>query len=114
MYSMTMKSMPVVGADVVDCDDVGMVQRACGPGLLNEALFDGRISDPSGGRTLMATGAIQMGVASLVDDTHAAFTELRFDPVVFEGLDRSLRGGAEYTRKLVLSPDDAVVRRDNP
>ena len=33
----------------------------------------------------MATVAVQAGVVGLVDHTHPAFAELRFDPVVFEG-----------------------------
>ena len=76
----------VLGADVVDGDDVGMVQSAGGLGLLHEALLAAGVGDLVGGQDLDRHGAIQMGVACLVDHTHAAFTELRFDPVVVERL----------------------------
>ena len=33
----------------------------------------------------MATGAVQARIVGLVDHAHAAFAELRFDPVLFEG-----------------------------
>ena len=75
---------PVAGADVVDGDDVRVVQRAGRLGFLNEALFAGGISDLVGGQDLDRHRAVQVGVVGLVNHTHAAFTELRYDPVVVE------------------------------
>src|SRR5436309_2231185 len=44
------------------------------------------IGDLVGGQNLDRHRAIEMGVPRLVDHTHPAFTELRFDPVMAERL----------------------------
>ena len=57
----------------------GMVQGAGGLGFLNEAPLALGIGDLVRGQHLDGDDAVEMRVAGLVDDAHAAFAELRFD-----------------------------------
>ncbi len=74
----------VVAVDVVEGDDVGVIQRAGGLGLLDEALLASRIGRFAGGQDFDRHGSVEVSVASLVDDAHAALPELRFNSVVVE------------------------------
>ena len=76
----------LLGADVVDGDDVGMVQRAGRFGLRDEALLAAGVGNFVVGQDLDRHRAVQVVVPSFVNHTHAAFAELRFDPVVLERL----------------------------
>ena len=68
--------------DVVDGDDVGVVECARSPRLLEEASFPVRIDDSVLGKDLDGHCAIEVGVEGLVNDTHPTLAELRFDLVV--------------------------------
>ena len=73
-------------ADVVDGDDIGMIQRGRGLGFLHEAqLALARWPPVSGVRTLIATRRLQLRIASLVDDTHAALAQRLDNLVVSNG-----------------------------
>ena len=81
-----MKSTPDIRSDVVDGDDVRMVERARRLGLLNEALLALRIGDLVVRQHLDGDDTIEVCVAGLVDHTHPALAELRFDSVAIERL----------------------------
>ena len=55
---------------------LGWFKALAALGLLHEALLAAGIGDFVGRQNLDCHAAIQMGVVSLVDDTHAAFAEL--------------------------------------
>jgi len=71
----------LVGTDVVNRDDSGMVQGAGGLGLLDEPLPPKRIGHPVLRQDLDGDVAIELCVAGQVDNAHAAFAQLRLDPV---------------------------------
>ena len=81
-----MKSVPSGGPDVVDGDDVGMVQGAGGLGLLHEPALAVGIGDLVGGKDLDRDGALELRVAGLEDDAHAAFAQLRLERIATQGL----------------------------
>ena len=68
----------------MDGDDVGVIERARRLGLLDEALLAVRIGRLCPGQDLDGDGAIEVGVAGLVNHTHPAFAELRFDAVAVQ------------------------------
>jgi hypothetical protein len=74
----------VVSTDVVDGDDVGMIQGGGGLRLLDEALLSFGVGDLVVRQDLERHHALQAQVAGQVNDTHTAFAELRFDPIVFD------------------------------
>ena len=80
-----MKSIPSVGSDVVEGDDIRVIEGAGGPGLLDEALLAVGIEEFLGRKDLDGDRAIEVGVACLVDDTHAALAKLLVDAVAVEG-----------------------------
>ena len=65
--------------DVVDGDDVGVVERRGRLGLLHETPLALRVGHLVGGEDLDGDEAVEVGVAGLVDDAHAAFAELLED-----------------------------------
>ena len=65
----------------MDGDDVGMVQRRGGFGLLNEALLPRFVFQLLGPENLDADEPVQAQVARLVHYTHPAFAKL-FDNLV--------------------------------
>jgi hypothetical protein len=78
----------VVGAgvrpNVVDCDDTQVVQRARCFGFLHEASVARRIGNKCTQQDLDGDQSVEARIMGLVDHTHAALAELRFDPVLFE------------------------------
>ena len=62
--------------DLVDGDDVGVVQRRRGFGLLNEALLAGFVFQLLGAEDLDADEAVEAQIPGLVDHTHPALAEL--------------------------------------
>ncbi len=74
----------LLGADVVDGDDVGMVEGTGRPSFLDKALLAAQIGDLVGRQDFDRHRAVEVHIASLVDHPHAALAELRFDPVVVE------------------------------
>ena len=72
----------VVGGDVVYDDDVGMVERGCGLGFLDEPLLALRVGQLLVGEDLDGHDAVEMGVLRLVDGAHAAFADFLQDVVV--------------------------------
>src|SRR5205085_11216519 len=72
-------------AHVVDGDDVRMVQGAGGPGLLRESLPAPRVGDLLGRQNLHRHRTVEIKIVRPVDDSHAAFAEFGFDPVMING-----------------------------
>src|SRR5271169_4586614 len=62
----------VLGADVVEMADVGMVQRGNGAGLALHALLQFGRRRKTGGKNFHRHGAIKAGVAGTVNLSHAA------------------------------------------
>lgn len=58
--------------DIVECADIGMVQRRNGAGLAVEALFGLRILRQMGGKNLDGDSAVESGIACAIHLTHAA------------------------------------------
>ena len=74
--------LPLVLADVMNRADVGMVERRGRLGLASKPLQRLRIVGELFRQELQRHRSPQPGVFGLVDDTHAAATELRHDLVV--------------------------------
>ena len=72
---------PVLVADVMEGADVRVVQRRDGFGFSLESLLEIRISRNVLGQHLDGDGAVQAGVAGLVDLTHPARADLGGDAV---------------------------------
>ena len=72
--------------DVVHVDDIGMIQRGGCLGLLHEASLPLWFSYCLGAEYLDGDGSVQVGIERLLDHAHATLAELRFDPVVAQGL----------------------------
>ncbi len=70
------------GVDVVERADIGMVECGNGASLALEALYRDGVAGELFGEKLQRDGAAQTNVFGLVDDTHAASTEDRKDPVM--------------------------------
>ena len=68
-------------ADVVDGDDIGVIQGGRGLGFLHEAQLALAVGDPVGRQNLDRDGPLQLRVASLIDDSHAALAQ-RIDNLV--------------------------------
>ena len=73
-------------ADVVNGADVGMVQRGSGLGLAAETLQSLAVLGDVFREEFQGDEAIEAGVFGLVNDTHAATTQLFDDAVVRDGL----------------------------
>ena len=71
--------------DVVNGDDVGVIERRGGLGLLHEAPLTLRIGDPLRRQDLDRHKAAQVRVAGFVDHTHPAFPELGEYLIVGDG-----------------------------
>ena len=99
-----------IRSNVVDRDDVRVVERARRLRLLNEALLALRIGDLVMGEHLDRDGAIEMCVVCLVDDTHPALAELRFDPVSIERL-ADHRSACMFAAILVRAPNAGTGKR---
>ncbi len=84
-YSITNEVGPCVASNVVDRDDTWVAQGACRHGFLDEARLARGIGDSLGGQDFDRHMPVQARMVGFVDHTHAAFTQLRLDPVVFEG-----------------------------
>src|SRR5438094_3276756 len=63
-----------------------MIQRGGCLGLLHEASLPLWFSYCLGTEYLDGDGSVQVGIERLVDHAHATLAELRFDPVVAQGL----------------------------
>ncbi len=72
--------------DVVNDDDARVVQRRRRLGFKNEAPPAHRVGHHLGGEDLDGHETVQVQIARLVDDAHAALAELLDDPVVQERL----------------------------
>src|SRR5262249_31992611 len=68
--------------DVVNCDDVGVVEGGGGLGLLDKAPLALGVGDPFGRQNFDRHETIEVRVARLVDDAHAALPELFEDRVM--------------------------------
>ena len=71
-----------VRSDVVDDDDVGMVERRGGLGLLSEALLPLGVGRLFAGEDLDRDDAVEVGVLGLVNDSHPAFPDLLEEAVM--------------------------------
>ena len=71
-----------VGGDVVDGDDVRMVQRRGRFRLLDEPSQPLVARDAIGRQDFECDESIEVSIATFVDDTHTAFTELLGDLIV--------------------------------
>ena len=72
--------------DFVNRADVGMVERSRGARLAFEALESFLAPQKVGGEKLERNGTPEFHVLGLVDDAHAALTELLKDPIVTDRL----------------------------
>ena len=72
-------------ADVVDHGDVWVIQRRCRPGLVDESLFGGWREGQVGREELEGHQSFESDIAGLVDDSHAALSELVEDQVMGDG-----------------------------
>ena len=80
--------MPVVLADGEDRDDVGVMELGGGVGLALEALAGLSRQAEAGGQDLEGNAAIQRDLPGLVDDAHAAATDLADELEVAESPER--------------------------
>ena len=69
-----MKGLTLVLVDIINGADVGMIQCRCSVGLTLETLEGLWIAREFGGKEFESNRAPQLGVFSLVDDTHTAGT----------------------------------------
>src|SRR5688572_15369234 len=76
----------VLGPNVVNRDDVWVIQGACSSRFLHETLLLSLVEKLVVRQNLDCDCAMQTGVTSAIDNTHPAFTEFRFDPVMVERL----------------------------
>ena len=73
---------PLVLADFVNRDDVGMVQRRSGASFLNEAAMPVGIGGGVGGKDFDRDPAAETGVNRAVNDAHSSPSDFPFDAVV--------------------------------
>ena len=101
--------VPFIGdADVVDRDDVGMVERGGGPGLLFEPPHLFLVVFP--GEQLERGPPPEPGVLDQVDDTHPAGAQSRKDLVVRDAVSNRHRS-IRRLRQRWLQPRPARARR---
>ena len=75
----------LVFEDVVDGEDVGVAEGGGGLGFLMEAAAEVGVGGVGGGEELEGDVAVQFGVAGLIDNAHAAGTDLFEDLIVVDG-----------------------------
>src|SRR5581483_9300758 len=73
-------------ADVVNVDDVGVIQGRRGLGFLHEAALAFGAGGSVGAQDFDGDGTVEMSVEGAIHHSHAAFTELCFNPVVAQKL----------------------------
>ena len=78
--------LAVLLADVMNRADARVIQRRCGLGLTSKPLQGLAILGHAFRQELKGDKAVQPRVFGLVDNTHAAATELLDDAVVRDGL----------------------------
>ena len=76
----------LIGGDVVDDDDVGMVESRSRLGFQDEASLALGIGGFIGRQDLDRYDPVEVGVRRLVDDAHAAFADLLRDVVMKQAL----------------------------
>src|SRR5438132_10467588 len=62
--------------DLMDGDDVGMIQRGSGLGLLHKALHPIQMSSNIGSQNLQRNAAIEFGILRQIHLTHSALAKL--------------------------------------
>ena len=70
----------------VDDADVGVIEAGGGPGFALKALQGHGIANQFGGKELQSDASAQPQIQGAIDDSHAAATQLFFDPVVRNSL----------------------------
>ncbi len=75
----------VVFIDRVDRNDVWMIERRSGAGLLNQAAFRGLVADCFRRQKLERNHSAQLLIFGLIDVAHAALTDLSDDTIMKKG-----------------------------
>ena len=73
-------------ADFINGADIGMIERGCGARLTTEAFKRVRISGDVSGEKFQGYKTAELGILSLVNDTHTAAPELVEDAIVGDDL----------------------------
>ena len=109
-YSMTMKSIPSADRMSWIVTMLGWFRALAARASRTKRSFRAGSRNLLGRQNLCGDGAVQMDVMGPVDDTHAAFPELRLNPVVIEGTTDHQRRDSTLRTILVR----AVLPRECP